>query len=66
MFVESFGRANSGSVVQRSQKSRTVTAATRTLPNPVHNPHYHADGNTVRSIASNLEPFLQALNDDLG
>jgi hypothetical protein len=33
MFVESFGRENSGSVVQRSQKSRTVTAATRTLPN---------------------------------
>jgi hypothetical protein len=29
----------------------------------VHNRHYHADGTTVRSIASNLQPFLQALND---
>jgi hypothetical protein len=29
----------------------------------VHNRHYHADGATVRSIAANVEPFLQAMND---
>jgi hypothetical protein len=40
--------------------------AVATLHGFVHNPHYHADGTTVRSIASNLAPFLQALNDALG
>jgi hypothetical protein len=39
--------------------------AVKTLHGFVHNPHFHADGNTVRSITSNLEPFLQALNDGL-
>lgn len=39
--------------------------AVRTLHGFVHNAFYSADGNTVRNIASNLEPFLQALNDDL-
>jgi hypothetical protein len=40
--------------------------AIRTLHGFVHNPYYNADGNTVRNIAINLEPFLQALNNDLG
>ena len=39
--------------------------AVRTLHGFVHNAYYSADGNTVRNIASNLEPFLQALNDNL-
>jgi hypothetical protein len=39
--------------------------AVKTLQGFVHNPHFHADGNTVRNITSNLEPFLQALNDAL-
>ncbi|HTQ67858.1 MAG TPA: ParB/Srx family N-terminal domain-containing protein [Solirubrobacteraceae bacterium] len=39
--------------------------AVRTLHGFVHNAYFSADGNTVRNIASNLEPFLQALNDDL-
>src|SRR5260370_383005 len=32
MFVDSFGRANSGSLVQRSQKARTVTSCTPACP----------------------------------
>jgi hypothetical protein len=32
MSLDSFGRANSGSVVQRSQKLRTVTSLARTVP----------------------------------
>ncbi len=39
--------------------------AVATLHGFVHNPHFHADGNMVRSITSNLEPFLQAMNDRL-
>lgn len=39
--------------------------AVRTLQGFVHNPHFHADANTVRGITGNLEPFLQALNDGL-
>lgn len=39
--------------------------AVKTLHGFVHNPHFQADGNTVRVIATNLEPFLQALNDGL-
>lgn len=39
--------------------------AVATLHAFVHNPHYHADGTTVRSIAANVEPFLQALNDSV-
>jgi hypothetical protein len=37
--------------------------AVATLHAFVHNRHYHADGTTVRSIAENITPFLQALND---
>jgi hypothetical protein len=36
-----------------------------TLHGYVHNPHFHPDGSGIRSIAANLGPFLQALNDDL-
>jgi len=37
--------------------------AVATLHGFVHNPHYHAEGTTVRSIAANIEPFLWAMND---
>jgi hypothetical protein len=40
----------------------TSVYAVSTLHAFVHNPHYQADGTTVRSIASNIEPFLQELN----
>jgi hypothetical protein len=39
--------------------------AVATLHGYVHNPHFHPDGSGIRSIAANLSPFLQALNDDL-
>jgi hypothetical protein len=44
-------------------KDGTSLYAVATLHAFVHNPHYHADGTTVRSIAANIQPFLQALND---
>jgi hypothetical protein len=43
----------------------TSLYAVATLHGFVHNPHYHADGMTVRSIAANIEPFLQAMNDSV-
>jgi hypothetical protein len=39
--------------------------AVATLHGYVHNPHFHPDGSGIRSIAANLSPFLQALNDDV-
>lgn len=41
----------------------TSLFAVSTLNAYVHNPHFQADGNTVRAIAANVEPFLQQLND---
>lgn len=35
-----------------------------TLHGYVHNRHFHPDGSSIRSIAANLSPFLQALNDN--
>jgi hypothetical protein len=43
----------------------TSLYAVATLHGFVHNPHYYADGMTVRSIAANIEPFLQAMNDSV-
>jgi hypothetical protein len=43
----------------------TSLYAVATLHGFVHNPHYHADGTTVRSIAANIEPFLQAMGDNV-
>jgi hypothetical protein len=40
----------------------TSLYAVATLHGFVHNPHYHADGTTVRNIAANIGPFLQAMN----
>jgi len=41
----------------------TSLYSVNTLHGFVHNAYYHADGMTVRNIAANIEPFLQALND---
>lgn len=43
----------------------TSLYAVATLHGFVHNPHYQADGMTVRSIAANIEPFLQAMNENV-
>ena len=38
--------------------------AVKTLHELVHNPYFQANAITLGGIASGMEPFLQALNDD--
>jgi hypothetical protein len=63
--IDSTGKAPEYQGVRAGLTDGHSIFAVRTLHGFVHNPHFHADGNTVRSITSNLEPFLQALNDGL-
>lgn len=42
----------------------TSLYAVATLHEFMHNRHFHADRSHVEAIAENIEPFLQALNDD--
>jgi len=63
--VDPTGKAQEYQGVRAGLTDGHSVYAVKTLHGFVHNPHFHADGNTVRSIASNLEPFLQALNDGL-
>jgi hypothetical protein len=49
--------------VRQGLSDGTSFYAVSTLHGYVHNPHFHPDGSAIRSIAANLEPFLQALND---
>jgi len=43
----------------------TSLYAVATLHAFVHNKYFHADPTTIGSFAANVEPFLQALNDDV-
>jgi hypothetical protein len=48
--------------VRQGLSDGTSFYAVSTLHGYVHNPHFHPDGSSVRSIAANLGPFLEALN----
>ena len=63
--VDSTGKASEYQGVRAGVSDGNSVYSVKTLHGFVHNEHFHADGNTVRSIASNLAPFLQALNDRL-
>jgi hypothetical protein len=64
--VDPTGKAPEYQGVRAGLTDGNSVFSVKTLHGFVHNPHFHADGNTVRNITSNLEPFLQALNDGLG
>jgi hypothetical protein len=63
--VDPTGKAQEYQGVRAGLSDGNSVYAVKTLHGFVHNPHFHADGNTVRNITSNLEPFLQTLNDGL-
>lgn len=50
--------------VRQGLSDGTSMFAVATLHGYVHNPHFHPDGSGIRSIAANLKPFLQALNEN--
>jgi len=50
--------------VRQGLSDGTSMFAVATLHAYVHNAHFHPDGSAIRSIAANLAPFLQALNDN--
>lgn len=58
-------KASAYQALRTGLQDGTSLYAVATLHGFVHNPHYHADGTTVRSIAANIEPFLQAMNDSV-
>jgi hypothetical protein len=60
--VDSTGKDDRFRALRTGLQDGTSLYAVATLHAFVHNTHYHADGTTVRSIASNLTPFLQELN----
>ncbi|HVW16905.1 MAG TPA: hypothetical protein VHB30_01540 [Solirubrobacteraceae bacterium] len=61
--VDPTKKADEYSYMRTGLADGTSLYSVNTLHAFVHNQHYHADGTTVRSIAANIQPFLQALND---
>jgi hypothetical protein len=61
--VDSTGKDRQFQGVRQGLSDSTSLYAVATLHGFVHNPHFHPDGSGIRSIAANLNPFLQALND---
>ena len=61
--VDPTQKANEYQWLRTGLTDGTSLYAVSTLHAFVHNEHYQADGTTVRSIAANIQPFLQALND---
>ncbi len=62
--VDSTRKAAQFQGVRQGLSDGTSMLAVATLHGYVHNQHFHPDGSGIRSIAANLKPFLQALNDD--
>jgi hypothetical protein len=51
--------------VRTGLQDGTSLYSVKTLHSFVHNPYFHADALTLNNIAASIEPFLQALNDDV-
>jgi hypothetical protein len=62
--VDSTGKDAQFQGVRQGLSDGTSMLAVATLHGYVHNQHFHPDGSGIRSIAANLVPFLQALNDN--
>jgi hypothetical protein len=61
--IDSINKDQRFTGVRQGLADGTSLLAVSTLHGFVHNPHFHADGTTVRAFAANVEPFLQELND---
>jgi hypothetical protein len=61
--IDPKGKREEFKAVRSGLQDGTSLYAVATLHGFVHNQYFHADGMTVRSIAANIEPFLQELND---
>jgi len=61
--VDPSHKAKEYRALQAGLTDGTSIYSVNTLHAFVHNPYYQADGTTVRSIAANIQPFLQKLND---
>ena len=63
--VDSMGKDQRFKAVRVGLEDGTSLYAVATLHEFMHNRHFRADRSHVEAIAENIEPFLQALNDDV-
>jgi hypothetical protein len=63
--VDSAGKDQRFKAVRVGLEDGTSLYAVATLHEFMHNRHFQADRSHVEAIAENIEPFLQALNDDV-
>lgn len=63
--VDPTGKDQRFKAVRVGLEDGTSLYAVATLHEFIHNRHFHADRSHVEAIAENVEPFLQALNEDV-